>query len=91
MESLISANGNPSGNGSSQVSQDIIERAMQSANPTLWLQAYEFYMAHSENLSLSKQEAMEWADVDVTINTEARQEFGLPPAQPDLREGRHAA
>ena len=75
-----SPNGGP--NGASGPSKDIIERATRSANPTLWLQTFKFYMSHKSELKLSEQKAMEWADVDVDINTEARHEFGLPPAQP---------
>jgi hypothetical protein len=87
MKTSIPANGdNPSRNGSSATSTNgINERAARSANPSLWLRTYNFYMSHKSRLNLSAEEAMQWADVDVNINADARQEFGLPPSQPTER------
>lgn len=67
-------------NGNSLVTNEAIkEYASKTANPALWLYKYNYYIS---SLKLSDTEAKEWADADVSINTEARKEFGLPPAQP---------
>ena len=58
--------------------QRILDMAAKSDNPKLWLTKYDFYI---NVLKLSEEQAMNWADVDVSINTEARVEFDLPPAK----------
>ena len=81
MESTNGKDPTTNGNGASTgASKDSIESyAAKTANPQLFLHKYWFYI---NTLGLSDAEAKVWADADVSINTDARREFNLPPAKP---------